>query len=386
MRVVAVIPARGGSKGVPSKNLRRVGDASLVHRAVTSCREASLIDEVFVSSDDDAIVKEAASAGAEVIWRPPELSTDSASSESALLHALDEIEVRSGAAPEILVFVQCTSPFIDSASLDRAVRRLLNEGFDSVFAAIETFEFLWELDASSVARAINHDASVRQRRQDRAPHYRETGAFYVMSAAGFREARHRFFGRVGVEVVAANTALEIDEPIDLALAEAVDLVLRPSASTNASAIRALVMDFDGVHTDDSVYVDQDGRELVRASRSDGHGVRLMREAGIEMLILSTETNGVVARRAEKLSVECRHGIDEKLAELEAWRVVNGFGWDEIAYVGNDVNDLECMRAVGFPIAVADANGAVRSEAVFVTSRVGGSGAVREIADYLLSHR
>ena len=120
LRVAAIIPARGGSKGVPGKNLRRVGGRSLVERAVDACIAAELIDSVYVSTDDPDIARVAEAAGAWVIGRPPELSGDLASSESALLHALDQLTA-AGASPEVVAFVQCTSPFIAPGDLDRGV-------------------------------------------------------------------------------------------------------------------------------------------------------------------------------------------------------------------------------------------------------------------------
>ena len=138
----------------------------------------------------------ARAAGAEVVDRPAELSGDTASSESALLHALDQLAA-DGAEPEIVVFVQCTSPFIAPGDLDRAVGMVADGQADSVFAAVPTYEFLWRSGPDGQASGINHDAAYRPRRQEREPHFRETGAFYVMSVAGFRAARHRFFGRTG---------------------------------------------------------------------------------------------------------------------------------------------------------------------------------------------
>ena len=119
-RVLAIIPARGGSKGVPGKNLRRVGGRSLVERAVDACRAARLVEAVYVSTDDAEIAASAEAAGAKVIMRPAELCSDTASSESALLHALDQL-IMVGEEPEVLVFVQCTSPFIAPDDLDRGV-------------------------------------------------------------------------------------------------------------------------------------------------------------------------------------------------------------------------------------------------------------------------
>jgi len=222
LRVVAVIPARAGSKGIPGKNLRQVGGRSLVRRAVESARAARLVDAVVVSTDEgprgDAIAAEATAAGARVVRRPAELAGDEASSESALLHALDALRA-ADEEPEVLVFLQATSPFIDPADLDDAVARV-RAGADSVFAATPSHAFLWRTDGSGRAVAVNHDAATRPRRQDREPEYRETGAFTVLRVAGFRAHRHRFFGRVEIALVDQRFAIDIDEPADLALADA----------------------------------------------------------------------------------------------------------------------------------------------------------------------
>jgi YrbI family 3-deoxy-D-manno-octulosonate 8-phosphate phosphatase len=153
-----------------------------------------------------------------------------------------------------------------------------------------------------------------------------------------------------------------------------------------SAIRLLVLDFDGVLTDNRVLVSEDGRESVTCHRGDGWGIARLREAGVEVMVLSTETNGVVAARSRKLSISCIHGCDDKLAALRSVAGERGLTADEIAFVGNDVNDLACLRWVGAPIVVADAEREALAAARWVTSRRGGYGAVREVADWLLADR
>ena len=299
-RVVAVIPARGGSKGVPGKNLRRVGGRSLVERAVDACRSARLVDAVYVSTDDPDIARAATAAGALVIDRPVDLAGDTASSESALLHALDHLD-STGGSPEVLVFVQCTSPFIAADDLDRGIRLVTEGPADSAFSGVATYEFLWRRAVDAGVDGQNHDPRVRPRRQDRAPDFRETGAFYVMAVDGFRAARHRFFGRTEVVEVSELTAVDIDHEHDVMLATALAEVLDPVVQIEVDVV---ITDFDGVHTDDSVLVDQDGRESVRVSRSDGLGVEMLRHAGVPVLIVSKETNPVVRARARKLGVGC----------------------------------------------------------------------------------
>ncbi|MBN8424920.1 HAD hydrolase family protein [Microbacterium esteraromaticum] len=233
---------------------------------------------------------------------------------------------------------------------------------------------------------------------------------------------------MGIVEVPASTAIEIDDEQQLALADALaraagdalaphnigdlhnlgtipadgsetaqnseraDAGYRADATNPAPAgiaaparipASALVTDFDGVHTDDTAFVDSEGRETVRVSREDGMGVSRLRRAGIPMLILSTEQNPVVARRAEKLQVPVLHGVDDKASALAAWADENGIALTDIAYVGNDVNDLGPLGLVGWPIAVADAHPAVKAVARVVLSRGGGRGAVREVIERML---
>ncbi|MBA8991364.1 N-acylneuraminate cytidylyltransferase [Curtobacterium pusillum] len=240
--VVAVVPARAGSKGIPGKNLRAVAGRSLVRRAVESALAAVTIDAVVVSTDGDAIAAEARDAGARVVRRPADLAGDEASSESALLHVLDELTA-AGEELEVVVFLQATSPFIDPADLDAAVARVRDGHADSVFAAAPSHAFLWRIGDDGAARAVNHDAAVRPRRQDREPEYRETGAFYVFRTDAFRQHRHRFHGRVELALVDARGAIDIDDASDLALASALAPRLeqptpdqRPAAAPHVPAL------------------------------------------------------------------------------------------------------------------------------------------------------
>ena len=381
-RVVAVIPARGGSKGVPGKNLRRVGGVSLVGRAVRAARDATAITQVCVSTDDAAIAAEAAAAGAIVIDRPAALAGDTASSESALVHAL-EVLSQDGPRVDVLVFLQCTSPFVAASDLDAAVDLVLSDRADSVFSAVDNHTFLWRPQGDRVV-GVNHEAAHRQRRQDRPPEYRETGAFYAFRADRFAAVGHRFFDRTAVVPVPELTAMEIDTEADLAVAGALAPLVDPRPAV--LPVTAVATDFDGVHTDDRVLVDQDAVEAVRVSRGDGLGVGMLREARIPFVIVSKERNPVVGARGAKLRVDVLQGVDDKVCALTAWLDRRGLRAADVAYVGNDVNDLPVMAAVGWPIAVADAHPDVLRAARLVLTRPGGHGAVREVCDLVLAAR
>ncbi|WP_235854262.1 N-acetylneuraminate synthase family protein [Nonomuraea aridisoli] len=375
MRVLAVVPARGGSAGVPLKNLALVGGVPLVTRAVRACLRAELVDEVVVSTDHAGIAETARQAGATVVERPEELSGPTASSESAVLHALDAL----GADPEVVVLVQATSAFIDPEDLTSAVRKVLDGEADSVVSGLPTHEFLW----TAAGAGVNHDPAVRKRRQELEPQFRENGAFYVMRTSGLREHGRRFFGTIAVQPVPPQHAVEIDRPEDLELVRALaPFVDKPEPID----VDAVVTDFDGVHTDDRAYVDSDGREMVLVSRSDGMGVSLLKRSGVKVLVMSTEQNPVVAARALKLGVPVLQGLSDKRTALREWLRIEGLDPARVAYVGNDVNDLGAMGEVGWPVATPDAHPKARAAARVVLTRPGGSGAVRELCDRVLAAR
>ncbi|HLO40600.1 MAG TPA: HAD hydrolase family protein [Phycisphaerales bacterium] len=206
----------------------------------------------------------------------------------------------------------------------------------------------------------------------------------------------------------AGEKLRVDAPRHLALSPAGDAIILFAAGsvrtlhaadirrvatiqrrpdpTPLADIKLLVFDFDGVWSNNQVLVMQDGTEGVLCNRSDGLGLELLRKGGMNMLVLSKEQNPVVAARCRKVKIECIQGIDDKLSELTRLTTKRGITLRDVAYVGNDVNDVECMNAVGFAIAVADAYPQALAAADVLTSRNGGQGAVREVCEWFLAAR
>ena len=162
-------------------------------------------------------------------------------------------------------------------------------------------------------------------RQDREPQYLETGAIYVMRVAGFKTARHRFFGKTAFHEVPKERCFEIDDPPDLIIAEALLRADRRDERLDAlpPVIGALILDFDGVFTDNRVIVNQDGVESVACDRSDGWGLGRLKRLGLPLLVLSTEKNPVVRARCDKLGLTCLHGVDDKWRTLQAWLAEKG---------------------------------------------------------------
>jgi YrbI family 3-deoxy-D-manno-octulosonate 8-phosphate phosphatase len=381
--VLAIVPARGGSKGVPGKNLARVGGRTLVARAVDAALGATEVTDVLVSTDSPQIADAAQRAGAQVVNRPAPLATDLAASEDTLHHALDHWAGQHGNYPEIVVMVQATSPFTTSADIDAVVTAVL-QGADSAFTAAPFHAFVWRQGAQG-ATGVNHDPSApRQRRQDREPELIETGAAYALRTAGFARSGHRFFGTVAAVPTDPARALEIDDADDLARARALSPLLDHEGWPAEDQIDAVVTDFDGVHTDNRATIAPDGTELVTVNRGDGLGIERLRAAGVPLLILSKEVNPIVTVRAAKLQIPVLHAVEDKAAALRQWLADNNIDPARAAYVGNDLNDLPALALVGWPCAVADAQPAVLAAARVVLQTAGGAGAVRELAERVLA--
>lgn len=387
MQCLAIIPARGGSKGIPRKNILPLLGKPLIGYNVEQARRARLVNRVVVSTDDPEIAAIARQYGAEVVWRPTEISGDTASSESALLHTLEYLRQVEGYQPDLLVFLQCTSPLTLAEDIDGTIQALLDANADSALAAIPFHYFVWKTDPSGDAVGINHNKASRPLRQEREPQYLETGAVYVMRVPGFLEAKHRFFGKTCLYEMPAERRLEIDDPVDFQVAEV--LLQAQNAQANARhlpvTIAALVLDFDGVFTDNKVIVFQDGREAVMCDRGDGWGIGQLKKTGLPLLILSTEPNPVVKARADKLGLPCLQNIPDKWATLDTWLQEQGIDPAQVVYIGNDANDLPCMTRVGCAVAPADAHPSARTAAHIVLDHRGGDGAIRELCDLILAH-
>ena len=386
MQVLAVIPARGGSKGVPRKNVLQFGGMPLIAHMISEALSAKCVDRLVVSTDDAEIAEVAQRYGGEVVWRPEELCGDSSSSESALLHCLEHMAESEGYEPDILVFLQCTSPLTQAQDIDGAVQALLDNAADTAVGVTPFHYFVWQYAAGGNAVGVNHDKSVRLRRQEQEPQFLETGAVYVMRCDGFKKVKHRFFGKTVLWGMPKERCVEIDEYSDFVLAEKMFYNQKDAVDAEKfpDKIDAVIFDFDGVFTDNKVTVCQDGTEMIRCDRSDGLGLSRLKQLNIPLLVLSSEKNPVATKRCEKLGIECIHGTDDKVSVLSGWLAKKNLDVSKVVFVGNDRNDVECMRAVGCAVAVADAYPIARDAAQIVLTLPGGKGAIRELVELILN--
>lgn len=382
--ILAIIPARGGSKGIPRKNVRLLNGKPLIAYTIEQALKTPSVSRVVVSTDDAEIGAVSQQYGAEVVWRPANISGDLASSESALLYVLEYLEQSEGYCPDLTVFLQCTAPLTLAEDIESTIQVLLREQADSAVAVVPFHYFIWRESEVGDAVGINHDKQRRLLRQQREPEYLEAGAVYVMRTALFREMKHRFFGKTALYVMPGERRLEIDDPVDFRVAEVLLRERQQQERINMlpDPIAAVVFDFDGVFTDNKVIVFEDGTEAVVCDRGDGMGIAQLKRLGIPVLVLSTEKNPVVMRRCEKLGIEGLHGLSDKATALVSWASQHQIELSQAVYIGNDINDLACMRLVGCGVITNDAHPEVRPAAKIVLDSDGGRGAVREIIDLI----
>lgn len=192
--------------------------------------------------------------------------------------------------------------------------------------------------------------------------------------------------KIAAAAILANGGTRVEGPLaEHAFFRGLDgelIQLSQRGFAGASKIQLVIYDFDGVMTDNRVFVDQNGVETIAAHRGDGMGIGMIRRLGMEQCIVSTERNDVVQARAKKIGIEAAHGVADKSSFVIQLAASKGVALSDVLFMGNDVNDAGAMGVCGFRAAPADAHPAILSVADYVTEAVGGHGCVRELADAL----
>lgn len=397
--VLAVVPARGGSKSIPRKNVRPFAGYPLLAYSVAAGLQATSVTRVIVSTEDEEIAEVARRFGAEVPFlRPAELAEDDTADLPVFQHVLRELERREGYRPEIVVQLRPTSPVRPRDCVDQAVA-LLREHTeaDSVRGVVPSGQNpykMWRLTHGGAMRPLLSEIpeAYNLPRQALPATYWQTGhvdAIRVSTiAAGSMSG-----GVIWPLLLDPIYSVDIDTPRDWLRAEwlveqtGIDMV-RPGTARRPlpATVRLVVLDFDGVLTDDRVWVDAEGTESVAADRGDGMGLARLKAAGIEAIVISSEVNPVVGARCRKLGLAWEQGVTDKAAALRAALSSRGVRPEGAIYLGNDVNDLPCFPLVACAVAVADAAPEVLQAADLILSRPGGRGAVRELCDLLIRRK
>jgi N-acylneuraminate cytidylyltransferase len=356
------------------------------------------VDRVIVSTDDDEIARLAHELGAEVPFRrPAALAEDATPDLPVFEHALEWLEGHDRWVPDLVVQLRPTSPFRPPGCVDAAIEQLRADptvdSVRTVAPASQSPYKMWRLQSDGAMRPLLEDAGpegYNQPRQALPATYWQTGHLDVVRTSTIRSQRSMSGARIGGFLIDSAYLCDIDTNVDWQHAEWLvsrmdHPIVRPRRADPRGGglpdeVRLVVFDFDGVMTDNRVWVIGSGVEAVACSRADGAGLELLRERGIDLLVLSTETDPVVGARCRKLRVPYEQGVRDKGARLRALIEQKRIDARHVVYVGNDGNDLSCMQLVGCAVAVADAHPDVREIANLVLERPGGFGAVRELCE------
>lgn len=215
MKILCIIPARGGSKGIFKKNIVNFVSEPLICHSIKQAKKSKYIENVIVSSDSEEILDISKKYGAEVLKRPKHLSTDTCTSESALMHAIDNV----GAGYTHFVFLQATSPLRTTEDIDKCIEKLISENYDSLFSATVMEDMLiWKKSGENLD-SLNYDFKRRKRRQETDDQFLENGSIYVFEKKGFLENKNRLFGKIGLSLMSSWKMFEIDSTEDLELCE-----------------------------------------------------------------------------------------------------------------------------------------------------------------------
>ncbi len=385
---VAFIPVRGGSKSIPLKNIKPISGRPLVYWTVKAACGCKYIDKVFVATDSEKIketvegFKEGSEAElfkkAEVIGRSAESASDTASTEFAMLEFADKMEF------DNIVLVQATSPLLVSSDLDRGFEAFGEENVDSVLSVVRQKRFHWGNDENGFAHPTNYDVFHRPRRQEFDGYLVENGAFYISSKEDLLKSKNRVSGNIKAVEMNEDTFFEIDEPSDWVIIEALMRKNGIKAPKEIPEIKMFLTDCDGCLTDGGMYYSEHGDEQKKFNTRDGMGFALLRNKGIVTGIVTSENVDLNRRRAQKLKLDVLEaGCKDKVAAVKTLCEKYNVSLENVAYIGDDINDLDVIKMVGYGCCPADAMPQVRDAARYVTKAKGGEGVIREITDMIV---
>ena len=379
MSKIAFIPARGGSKSIPNKNIKNFCGKPLIFWILKEL-QISDVDEIIIATDSDKIIKVVNSftfSKVKIYDRNTENAQDISSTESVMLEYINAAVLSDS---DTVMLVQVTSPFTKKQHFNEGLK--LFEKHDSVLSCCESKRFFW-LDG----KALNYDIFNRPRRQDHKGVLIENGAFYISSVADIKKSNNRISGDIGIYQMPEYTYIEIDEIEDWLVAEILmkKFVLKEK-KRDFSKIKIFLSDVDGVLTDAGMFYTEEGDEFKKFCTYDGMGFQLLQKTGVKVGILTTEDRDLNKRRAKKLGLDFDfHGCKDKLQLVKDLCVKENISLDEVAYIGDDVNCFGLLSNAGVAACPNNAVSKIKSiPNIIQLEKNGGTGVVREFVELIIS--
>ena len=380
---IAFIPVRCGSKSIPFKNIKLFCKKPLVYWSLLALQNSKNIDIVYLATDCNEIKQVVNSfnfSKVEVYDRDPNNSTDTATTESVMLEFINS---KKFSDEDLFLLVQATSPLMQTKDVDGSINQFQIKNCDSLLTCVRTKRFFW----NDKNIPINYDYKNRPRRQDFEGLLMENGALYMSTVGEIKDCQNRLSGNISVYEMDECTAVELDEDDDWVIAESLMHKNILNIDRNPE-IKIFLTDVDGTLTDAGMYYGEDGNEFKKFNTHDGKGFEILRKAGIKTGIITSENTKIVSNRAEKLKVDYLYQGVEYQGKLEVVKEIcriEGVELSNVAYVGDDLNCKDLLINVGLSACPSDAIEEVRFiPGIRVLSKSGGSGAVREFINIILS--
>lgn len=381
MKVIAFIPVRGGSKSIPLKNIKQFCGKPLVCWNIEALEACPEVDEVIVATDSDDIWNTVDSRNYKkttLYRRSAENACDTASTESVMLEYIHYANID---AENIFMLVQATSPLTETKHFTEALQMYAKGEYDSIITCVRNYRFFWNEDGTS----MNYDYMNRPRRQNFNGMLMENGAFYINTVGNILSNGNRLGGKIGIYEMPEYTATEIDEPDDWIILE--NLMRKhvlAHHTSEKSQIKLFISDIDGTLTDGGMYYSENGDELKKFNTRDGMGFGMLRKAGVKTAIITSEDRLLNQRRAEKLQLDyIVQGKREggKLSAAQSICEEIGITLQDVAYIGDDINCIDLLSAVGIAACPSDAHKRVKEILnIKIMTKKGGEGCVREFIE------
>ncbi|XP_056225124.1 N-acylneuraminate cytidylyltransferase A [Seriola aureovittata] len=381
----AVILARGGSKGIPLKNIKMLAGVPLIGWVLRAAVDSDMFDSVWVSTDHDEIEKVAKSWGAKVHRRSAEVSRDSSSS----LETIQEF-ARLNPDVDVICHIQATSPCLHPHHVKEALEMITLQGFDSVFSVVRRHQFRWKevkKGSGEMTKPFNLDTANRPRRQDWDGELCENGSFYFATRDLLMNKGLMQGGKIGYYEMLPEYSVDIDVDIDWPVAEQRVLRYGYFGRDTPEVVRLMFCNVSGCLTEGRIFLSVSGEDMVSVNTRDAMGIRMLKGEEVEVVLLTSREDPVTKSLAEKLAkrmgCEVMEVGEEPQNDLKLVVEKKKLEWKDVAYMGNDKPDVNCLNLAGLSAVPGDAPTVAINAAKYTCHKVGGLGAVREFAEHIL---